>query len=257
MLRHSGLRRAAAGFFVAALLGAIFVTAAAVPIPTAGNAPLDAVLGEVEQRLPGWQIVRAGESWENNYVVVAVCDEREVGFQVVPARRMAPGDAFIVPDDRFSRSRLRLVADDARHALYATATMRRSNAAHGAGPLGGPLSTAMPRDTRASAGSTLGRDGPALRVARRRPPGLPRCRVSRRAQSHGSMDGSRPLAFHVDASRICRPFADVAQLVEHFTRNEGVAGSSPAVGFARYARALRGSVPRSLSTTAWSSRSPS
>ena len=25
--------------------------------------------------------------------------------------------------------------------------------------------------------------------------------------------------------------ADVAQLVEHFTRNEGVAGSSPAVGF--------------------------
>ena len=27
-------------------------------------------------------------------------------------------------------------------------------------------------------------------------------------------------------------FADVAQLVEHFTRNEGVPGSSPGVGFA-------------------------
>jgi hypothetical protein len=26
--------------------------------------------------------------------------------------------------------------------------------------------------------------------------------------------------------------ADVAQLVEHFTRNEGVPGSSPGVGFA-------------------------
>ena len=29
---------------------------------------------------------------------------------------------------------------------------------------------------------------------------------------------------------ICRTFADVAQLVEHFTRNEGVPGSSPGVG---------------------------
>jgi hypothetical protein len=28
-----------------------------------------------------------------------------------------------------------------------------------------------------------------------------------------------------------RRFADVAQLVEHFTRNEGVPGSSPGVGF--------------------------
>jgi hypothetical protein len=47
---------------------------------------------------------------------------------------------------------------------------------------------------------------------------------------------------------ICRDLADVAQLVEHFTRNEGVAGSSPAVGFiglqgfldSRSARALLG-----------------
>jgi hypothetical protein len=31
------------------------------------------------------------------------------------------------------------------------------------------------------------------------------------------------------------PPADVAQLVEHFTRNEGVPGSSPGVGFRRLA----------------------
>src|SRR5437870_4383002 len=30
--------------------------------------------------------------------------------------------------------------------------------------------------------------------------------------------------------RFCRVYADVAQLVEHFTRNEGVRGSSPRVG---------------------------
>ena len=32
---------------------------------------------------------------------------------------------------------------------------------------------------------------------------------------------------------LCRTFADVAQLVEHFTRNEGVPGSSPGVGSGR------------------------
>ena len=37
----------------------------------------------------------------------------------------------------------------------------------------------------------------------------------------------------------CRQFAvnaDVAQLAEHFTRNEGVGGSSPPVGFAVMSR---------------------
>jgi hypothetical protein len=33
-----------------------------------------------------------------------------------------------------------------------------------------------------------------------------------------------------------RPAADVAQLVEHFTRNEGVRGSNPRVGFEEEAR---------------------
>ncbi len=33
------------------------------------------------------------------------------------------------------------------------------------------------------------------------------------------------------AGTLARTHADVAQLVEHFTRNEGVPGSSPGVGF--------------------------
>src|SRR6185503_21031650 len=36
-----------------------------------------------------------------------------------------------------------------------------------------------------------------------------------------------------------RTSADVAQLVEHFTRNEGVPGSSPGVGFERGPRISR------------------
>jgi hypothetical protein len=117
-----GLRRLPAGLWVGGLLSAVFVAAALIPIPTSGNEPLEEVLEEVETRLPGWHVVRANESWENNFTVVAVCAQREVGFQVVPARRMAPGDAFIVPDDRFSRSRLRLVADDRRLLFWRAGT---------------------------------------------------------------------------------------------------------------------------------------
>src|SRR4051812_5900323 len=44
------------------------------------------------------------------------------------------------------------------------------------------------------------------------------------------MGGRRALISALGKTRICRSFADVAQLVEHFTRNEGVPGSSPGVG---------------------------
>jgi hypothetical protein len=113
-----GLRRLSAGLVVAVLPVAIFAAALTVPIPTAGNDPLEEVLEEVEDRLPGWEIVRANQSWENNYTVVAVCADREIGFQLVPARHMAHGDAFLVPDDRFSRSRLRVVTDDRRYLFW-------------------------------------------------------------------------------------------------------------------------------------------
>ena len=53
------------------------------------------------------------------------------------------------------------------------------------------------------------------------------------------MDGLRTVASGADERRICRSFADVAQLVEHFTRNEGVPGSSPGVG-SRKAPQMRG-----------------
>jgi hypothetical protein len=44
------------------------------------------------------------------------------------------------------------------------------------------------------------------------------------------MGASRGLGLAARKMRICRSFADVAQLVEHFTRNEGVPGSNPGVG---------------------------
>ena len=73
--------------------------------------------------------------------------------------------------------------------------------------------------------------GPARTAARRRAPPAARPRVrgrcrggSGRASTRCSLAAARELSWG-------RP-ADVAQLVEHFTRNEGVSGSSPLVGFA-------------------------
>src|SRR4051812_10510549 len=71
---------------------------------------------------------------------------------------------------------------------------------------------------RAQAASTLGRDGPAVRLARR---------LLRSPRRTGA---SRSLAPAVGATRICRPLALLAQLVEHLHGKEGVAGSSPAEG---------------------------
>ena len=48
---------------------------------------------------------------------------------------------------------------------------------------------------------------------------------------HDTSTGEQRAGFAAaSAMRICRSFAAVAQLVEHFTRNEGVSGSSPLGG---------------------------
>src|SRR4051812_5997562 len=57
------------------------------------------------------------------------------------------------------------------------------------------------------------------------------------AQCHGSRRGSDRHARGCDLQGI----ADVAQLVEHFTRNEGVPGSSPGVGSKQKAPQMPGS----------------
>ena len=67
-------------------------------------------------------------------------------------------------------------------------------------------------------------------------PGEPTCPVFDLTEGeYGPRDGPRraklPPAKRAKAGLTCRTYADVAQLVEHFTRNEGVPGSSPGVGF--------------------------
>ena len=105
---------------LAALLALAAIAAGALlaPIPAVGNAGESAVATQVEQRLPGWHLVRASESWESAFTVVAECAGRLVGFQYVPEHGLPPGDAWLQPDDQFSRSRLAEVTDSRRYLVW-------------------------------------------------------------------------------------------------------------------------------------------
>lgn len=109
------LRRRAGALVVLAAIGAGALLA---PIPTLGNDAQAGVVSQVAQRLPGWRIVRAGESWESAYTVVASCAGRVVGFQYVPEHGLPPGDAWLQPDDSYSRSRLSELTDSRRYLVW-------------------------------------------------------------------------------------------------------------------------------------------
>lgn len=112
------LSRLARHLAAALTLVAIAAGALLAPIPTSGNAGESAVMTQVEHRLPGWHLVRASESWESAFTVVAECGGRLVGFQYVPEHGLPPGDAWLQPDDPFSRSRLAEVTDSRRYLVW-------------------------------------------------------------------------------------------------------------------------------------------
>jgi hypothetical protein len=97
------------------LLGGVFATALLAPIPAGPNAARAEVVDRVEAKLPGWDIVRTDSSWEGAWSVVAACGDDQLGFQVVPGHGLAPGDAWIQPEDGYTRARMRSVSD---HSMY-------------------------------------------------------------------------------------------------------------------------------------------
>lgn len=107
MLTRTRLR---AGAGLVALLP-LLAFALWVPIPRVGNAGADRVLEAASERLPGWSIVRATDSWEGGYAVVASCGPRTMGFQVVPGHGLPLEDAWLQPNDAYAESRLRHVSD--------------------------------------------------------------------------------------------------------------------------------------------------
>jgi hypothetical protein len=100
------------------LLGAVFATALLAPIPAGPNSARAEVVDRVESKLPGWAIVRTDSSWEGAWSVVAACGNDRLGFQLVPGHGLAPGDAWIQPEDGYTRTRLRSVSDHTTYLVW-------------------------------------------------------------------------------------------------------------------------------------------
>ncbi|MEJ7801909.1 MAG: hypothetical protein WKH68_00825 [Candidatus Limnocylindria bacterium] len=99
-------------------LAGVFALSLSVPIPSPPDGGREAVLREVNERLPGWSVNRIERSWEGAYTVVTLCAGREVGFQFVPGHGLPAQNAWIQPNDAFSRDRLRGVSDHWRHLVW-------------------------------------------------------------------------------------------------------------------------------------------
>jgi hypothetical protein len=114
MPRRIRPRAGAAAFLAAAALAASLW----LPIPSVPDAGRNAVLGQVERRLPGWDVDRLNPSWEGAYTVVATCAGRTLSFQYVPGHGLPRQDAWLQPSDEFARDRLRLVSDHRRYLIW-------------------------------------------------------------------------------------------------------------------------------------------
>jgi hypothetical protein len=121
-IKHSNPRRrhrwrASAPVGMALLCG-VFLTAMLAPMPTTPNEPRTQVIASVEDRLPGWNIVRTHSSWEGAWAVVASCGALRLGFQWVPGHGLSPGDAWLHPEDPYSADRLASISDDRRFLVW-------------------------------------------------------------------------------------------------------------------------------------------
>jgi len=101
-----------------ALLAVVFAAALLAPLPIAPNEARAEVMANVERRLPGWHIERARSSWEGAWSVVATCGTLHLGFQLVPGHGLAPGDAWLHPEDRYARERLGSISDSWRALIW-------------------------------------------------------------------------------------------------------------------------------------------
>jgi hypothetical protein len=100
------------------MLGGVFGLALLAPMPMSHNTARAEVMATVGARLPGWNIVRTRSSWEGAWSVVAACGRQQLGFQLVPGHGLAPGDAWLHPEDEYARNRLATISDDYRTLVW-------------------------------------------------------------------------------------------------------------------------------------------
>jgi hypothetical protein len=99
-------------------LAAVFAVGLIAPIPSLGNHARAQVASVVAERLPGWEMVRIRPSWEGAWTVVAACGGRRIGFQMVPGHGLGPRDAWLQPQNDYSRVRLARSSDDPFYLVW-------------------------------------------------------------------------------------------------------------------------------------------
>jgi hypothetical protein len=92
-------------------LGLVLAAGLALPLPRLGDAGLNRIVGLAQERLPGWSIVKATDTWEGGYALVASCGARQLGFQVIPGHGLPPDDAWLQPNNSYAQARLAEVSD--------------------------------------------------------------------------------------------------------------------------------------------------
>ncbi len=99
-------------------LAAVFALSLNVPIPSMPDPDRARVMDEVSERLPGWRVRQLHATWEGAYTVVTSCAGRQIGFQFVPGHGLPGRDAWLQPNDEYSRDRLRTLSDHWRHLVW-------------------------------------------------------------------------------------------------------------------------------------------
>ncbi|MGI8998555.1 MAG: hypothetical protein ACR2GO_02455 [Candidatus Limnocylindria bacterium] len=100
------------------VLAGVFALSLTVPIPSLPDGGRQAVMREVGDRLPGWSVERLDPSWEGAYTVVAFCAGRQMGFQFVPGHGLPGRDAWLQPNDEYTRERLVSLSDHWRNLVW-------------------------------------------------------------------------------------------------------------------------------------------
>ncbi len=114
MLTSPRQRRAAG----ATALGLVLALALWAPIPHLGDEAAAKVAAATRERLPGWTVTNAVDTWEGGYAVVASCGSSRLGFQVIPGHGLPAHDLWLQPNDAFTASRLSDLSDYPSYLIW-------------------------------------------------------------------------------------------------------------------------------------------
>jgi hypothetical protein len=119
MLTSPRLRRTAAVL----ALGPVLAIALWAPVPHFGNQGTARIVAAVQERLPGWSVLHAVDTWEGGYAVVASCGSSQLGFQMIPGHGLPLDDAWLQPNDTFTRTHLEELSDYPLYLIWRSEPM--------------------------------------------------------------------------------------------------------------------------------------